>query len=360
MRKRKAVLTACAVLFVFLCMARWPDGQDVVPAEGAALAGTPEQSVSGASASAPGESFPSASAVPEKPGRKENVRLPEPSCQALREIIAFIDGKDYEAYAARTDCVAKECSVESGIRDRRGFFNLRAVRLMRYLEITEMPEACGIIDMRELKDAGYRDIHVYTVELDCRTYREDSYFFDGRNYFMAALGTDGEAYRLLQFSQPVWKVLPEAARILGLDESIQIFIQNERMKGNIIGSGGNLIETNRAGEETPETACTDTGGLPVKDYLLSLPVSMKPEDAVSLLTARLKEKGLLLPELYEKRIANGPEKTYIGEQAAYWVTLRSGGTDGGIYGDFAITADGEKVYERDAVRDIWVALYSPV
>lgn len=353
MRKHKAALAVLAVMFVFLWAARGPGGQAEPPA------GEPGQ---GVSPGPPRESALPVSAEREPGFEKADTPLPDPACQALREIIALIDGKDYEAYAARTDCLAEEADVEGGVRDRRGIFNLQAVRLARYLDITEMPEARGIIDTQELRDAGYRDIRIYTVELDCRTYREDRYFFDGLNYFIAALGTDGEACRLLQFSQPVWKELPEAARILGLGESVQIFIQNERMKGNIIGSAGNLIETNRAGAETPETACADTGGLPVRDYLLSLPASMGPEEAVSRLSARLEEAGVL-PGLSGEEPAwraDSPEKTYIGEQAAYWTAFRSGGTGGaaadGEYGSFAVTDDGENVYRRNAESGLWVSL----
>lgn len=132
---------------------------------------------------------------------------------------------------------------------------------------------------------------IYTVELNCLTYSEDKYFFDGLNYFMAAIGTDGNVYRLLQFSQPLWCDVPEDARFLGIDENVEIFIQNQRIRGNIIGADGNLIEVNRenrdqkqrsieidANAEIPNDSdfeYTGTNGLSVKEYLLSQPMLLE-------------------------------------------------------------------------------------
>ncbi len=63
----------------------------------------------GPSSGLPRESALPVSVVQEEPGRdKEDVRLPGPSCQALGEIIARIDGKDYGAYAAWTGCAAAD------------------------------------------------------------------------------------------------------------------------------------------------------------------------------------------------------------------------------------------------------------
>ena len=165
---------------------------------------------------------------------------------ALEYIFTLLNNKQYVEYASLTDCVAKEDAVDNGIRDKRGFFNLQSVSLSRYKDISDFPDAYnGLIEVAEMENAGYTDIHIYTVELNCLTYSEDKYFFDGLNYFMAAIGTDGNVYRLLQFSQPLWCDVPEDARFLGIDENVEIFIQNQRMRGNIIGADGNIIEVNR-------------------------------------------------------------------------------------------------------------------
>lgn len=229
----------------------------------------------------------------EAEGRVALLNIPS---NALEYIFYLLDNKDYETYASLTDCVAKEEAVENGIQERRGFFNLQSVSLTQYKDITGLLDAyTGIIEIEEMKELGYSDIHVYTVELDCQTYSEDKYFFNGLNHFMAAIGTDGTSYKLLQFSQPLWSEIPEDARFLGIDETAEIFIQNERLKGNIIGANGNLIETNRAARDNvvrsseieedaiiprdAEFEYLGTNGLPVKEYLESLPM---PTEAIDM------------------------------------------------------------------------------
>lgn len=247
----------------------------------------------------------------------------------LEKVFSLLNDKQYYEYAALTDVIAKEENVEEGILSQRGFFNLKSVSLTRYKDITSIPDAYSwLIEIETIQDAGYSDIHIYTVELDCSTYHQDKFFVDGLNYFMAAIGFDGNNYRLVQFSQPLWAEVPVEARFTGIDESVIIFIQNERLKGNIIGSDGSLRSVNRASamgetfdlpaelQETipdsddPNLIYQGTNGMTVKEYLLSLPQPYEateidfPEAYPGTITIYIVSEGRIVHDSFHLYVAN--------------------------------------------------------
>ena|GEM_PF-6975086 len=129
-------------------------------------------------------------------------------------------------------------------------------------------------DVRDIVDLSsypheYSNIHIYYIAVDCSTYEENEYFHNGVNYFVYVVGYNGNAYKLLQASQPI---LEDDKNILfgDFEEKIQMFIQKEEQKGNVIGSDGKLIKTNRA---TTEQLMQDEGSLYDKFNSLKTPYS---------------------------------------------------------------------------------------
>lgn len=171
--------------------------------------------------------------------------------KVLSEVFAALNLHDYNSYFSLTACLCNngQAGENNAHSEHIGVYGLDKIKLTKCKEIDATEK--GVEDVIQLSNyqSQYSNLHIYSVALDCQPYNENEYFFKGINYFLCVVGYDGSEYKLLQMSQPMWSEVSSTVRFHDSDENIQIFIQNERQKGNIIGSNGKLLSVNRMSEQ---------------------------------------------------------------------------------------------------------------
>ena len=187
----------------------------------------------------------------------------------LSNVISDMNAHDWEGYYSLSEYLCNDGVLISQYAQTNhiGACNLKNISLLKYKEI-KPEDVSDIIDLSSYP-SKYSDIKIYYIAVNCLTYQENEYFHNGVNYFVYVVGHNGNEYKLLQASQPI---LEDNKNILfgDFEEKIQMFIQKEEQKGNIIGSDGNLIKTNIA---TTKQLMQDEGSLYNKFNSLKTPYS---------------------------------------------------------------------------------------
>ena len=218
----------------------------------------------------------------------------------LLEFAEALSNKDFDTYRSITDESINAENIPGELQDsHEGMYNYKSIELIKYKEI-EPTDTGGSVEISRYNNE-YTDIHVYAAKYDCEVYEEDVFFFNGFNYVICVVGMDDDSYKLIDFKKPALAILGDNARFYEEDEAVQLFIEKQRTFGNIIGSDGELLYTNRVPAEEVAKAENKTlseyyeenpvkyemerynglDGQTVEEY-----ISQNPIEATSFITAR--------------------------------------------------------------------------
>lgn len=156
-------------------------------------------------------------------------------------------------------------SNQSNIDSNVGFHAIDTAALNTVTELD-----CNLL--YEYTNADYyvnlygNDLKLYLVGVELGVKKESQYFYNGLNFFLATLAQESGQWKVVLFSQAPASVIESNIRSRSSDVTRALEIIRARYEGLIMGSDGNVIETNIA---TPEQLLEEKGAYSQENTAIS-------------------------------------------------------------------------------------------
>lgn len=168
----------------------------------------------------------------------------------ITNLVDSINQRDWDVY---TSLQANENQIDyreffnnpANKDNNVGLFNIKSAELK---EIRPLPNSLA---SRFTKISQYQEefneIYSFLAGIDYRVKNENKYYFNGVNYRLVVLGKEKDKWQIVEMSDaPIEILIPLGYGFDSSDEKKALKIVEERIKGNIITSNDNVVETNRA------------------------------------------------------------------------------------------------------------------